>query len=112
MKGLEALERLDENKYQVAIRVLKEAFIVLDKSDITNTCWFKYLEELEKENQELKEENNNLKKALDKACEMLEWGCPVEQDLIDYLDCENCKNTEKECWKKYFLNEVKDNEKD
>ena len=112
MKGLEALERLDENKYQVAIRVLKEAFIVLGKSDITNTCWFKYLEELEKENQELKEENNNLKKALDKACEMLEWGCPVEQDLIDYLDCENCKNTEKECWKKYFLNEVKDNEKD
>ena len=93
----------NENKYQVAIRVLKEAFIVLGKSDITNTCWFKYLEELEKE-------NNKLKKALDKACEMLEWGCPVEQDLIDYLDCENCKNTEKECWKKYFLKEVLENE--
>ena len=55
---------------------------------------------------DLEKENNNLKKALDKACEMLEWGCPVEQDLIDYLDCENCKNTEKECWKKYFLKEV------
>ena len=54
MKGLEALERLDENKYQVAIRVLKEAFIVLGKSDITNTCWFKYLEELENENKVLK----------------------------------------------------------
>ena len=67
---------------------------------------------IEMENQELKEENTNLKKAFDKACEMLEWGCPVEQDLIDDLDCENCKNTEKECWKKYFLNEVKDNEKD
>ena len=64
---------------------------------------------IEMENQELKEENNNLKKALDKACEMLEWGCPVEQDLIDDLDCENCKNTEKECWKKYFLNEVLEN---
>ena len=64
---------------------------------------------IEMENQELKEENNNLKKALDKACEMLEWGCPVEQNLIDYLDCENCKNTEKECWKKYFLNEVLEN---
>ena len=65
---------------------------------------------IEMENQELKEENNKLKKALDKACEMLEWGCPVEQDLIDDLDCENCKNTEKECWKKYFLNEVVENE--
>ena len=119
LKDLERLEQIEkaqdleignlkfidnENKYQVAIRVLKEAFIVLGKSDITNTCWFKYLEELEKE-------NNNLKKALDKSCEMLEWGCPVEQDLIDDLDCENCKNTEKECWKKYFLNEVVDNEK-
>lgn len=68
------------------------------------------LKSLEKENQELKEENNNLKKALDKACERLEWGCPVEQDLIDDLDCENCKNTEKECWKKYFLKEVFENE--
>ena len=65
---------------------------------------------IEMENQELKEENNKLKKALDKTCEMLECGCPVEQDLIDDLDCENCKNTEKECWKKYFLNEVVDNE--
>ena len=120
LKDLERLEEIEkaqdleignlkfidnENKYQVAIRVLKEAFIVLGKSDITNTCWFKYLEELEKENQ-------ILKKALDKACEMLEWGCPVEQDLIDDLDCENCKNTEKECWKKYFLKEVLENEKD
>ena len=62
--------------------------------------------------EELEKENNKLKKALDKACEMLEWGCPVEQDLIDDLDCENCKNTEKECWKKYFLKEVLENEKD
>ena len=58
-----------------------------------------------------KKKIKNLKKHF-KACEMLEWGCPVEQDLIDYLDCENCKNTEKECWKKYFLKEVIDNEKD
>ena len=67
---------------------------------------FEHKWKLQEENQELKEENQNLKKALDKACEMLEWGCPVEQDLIDDLDCENCKSTEKECWKKYFLNEV------
>ena len=31
-------------------------------------------------------------------------------DFIDYFDCENCKNTEKECWKKYFLKEVLENE--
>ena len=55
LKDLERLEQIEktqdleidnlkfidnENKYQVAIRVLKEAFIVLGKSDITNTCWF------------------------------------------------------------------------
>ena len=93
----------DENKYKDAIRVLKEAFIVLGKSDIVNTYWFKFLEELEKENQ-------ILKKALDKACERLDWDCPVSQNLIDDLDCENCKNTEKECWKKYFLKEVLEDE--
>ena len=51
-----------------------------------------------------------LEKAFDKACERLDWDCPEEQnlidDFIDYFDCENCKNTEKECWKKYFLKEV------
>ena len=55
----------NENKYQVAIRVLKEAFIVLGKSDITNTCWFKYLEKLEKENQELKDTNMKYAKLID-----------------------------------------------
>lgn len=51
-----------------------------------------------------------LEKAFDKACESLDWDCPEGQnlidDFIDYFDCENCKNTEKECWKKYFLKEV------
>ena len=51
-----------------------------------------------------------LEKAFDKACERLDWDCPEGQnlidDFIDYFDCENCKNTEKECWKKYFLKEV------
>lgn len=69
------------------------------------------LEISQKSINELKKENEKLKKALDKACEMLEWDCPVEQDLIDDLDCENCNGTYKESWKKYFLNEVKDNEK-
>ena len=64
-------------------------------------------EELEKENQELKD----YIKALDKACEILDWDCPVSQDLVDDLDCENCNDNYKECWKKYFLKEVLENEK-
>ena len=61
----------------------------------------------------------DLEKALDKACEMLNWDCPVSQDVIDDLDCENrCSSdfdeTCKECWKMYFLNladvEVLENE--
>ena len=55
-----------------------------------------------------------LEKAFDKACESLDWDCPEGQnlidDFIDYFDCENCKNTEKECWKKYFLKEVIEDE--
>ena len=55
-----------------------------------------------------------LEKAFDKACESLDWDCPEGQnlidDFIDYFDCENCKNTEKECWKKYFLKEVLEDE--
>lgn len=60
------------------------------------------LEELEKENQKLKDYT----KALDKACERLDWDCPVSQELVDDLDCENCNDNCKECWKKYFLKEV------
>ena len=46
---IESLQCIEtETKYQVAIRVLKEAFITLGRSDIADTCWFKYLEELEK----------------------------------------------------------------
>jgi hypothetical protein len=83
--------------------------------------------ELEKENQELlmalenknKEikklknliHDNPYKKALDKACEILNWDCPVSQDLIADLDCENRCSADfeeccKECWKIYFLKEV------
>ena len=56
--------------------------------------------------EELEKENAKLKKAFNKACEMLDWSCPTEQNLIDYFDCENCKDDYKECWKKYFLYEV------
>lgn len=67
--------------------------------------------QLENENKELKEEYEKLKKALDKACKRLDWDCPVSQDLIDDLDCENRCSTDfeeccRECWKIYFLKEV------
>lgn len=59
----------------------------------------------------LYDENQKLKKALDKACKMLDWDCPVSQDLIADLDCENRCSTDfeeccRECWKIYFLKEV------
>lgn len=50
------------------------------------------------------------KQALEKACERLDDDCPVSQELIDDLDCENCNNNCKECWKKFFLKEVFEDE--
>lgn len=58
----------------------------------------------------LEEENTKLEKALEKSCEKLEYTCPVEEELIDDLDCENCKDNYKECWKKFFLKEVFEDE--
>lgn len=46
----------------------------------------------------------NLEKSFDKACERLDYDCPVGINLIDDLDCVNCCDDMKECWKKYFLN--------
>lgn len=39
-----------------------------------------------------------LEKALDKACEHLDYVCPITLNFIDDLEREN------KCWKKYFLN--------
>lgn len=47
-----------------------------------------------------------LEKALEKSCELLDYTCPVEEELIDDLDCENCEDNYKECWKIFFLKEV------
>ena len=59
---------------------------------------------------DLKEKNQKLEKALDKACKKLDWDCPVSQDLIADLDCENRCSADfeeccRECWKIYFLKE-------
>lgn len=50
-----------------------------------------------------------LEKALDKACERLEYytgNCPCGEELIEDLDCDECDNNCKECWKKFFMKEV------
>ena len=47
-----------------------------------------------------------LEKALDKACEKLDYTCPVEEELVEDLDCDDCDNNCKDCWKKYFMKEV------
>ena len=47
-----------------------------------------------------------LEKALDIACEKLEYTCPVEEELTNDLDCDDCSNNCKGCWKIYFLKEV------
>ena len=106
-------EQIDECDKKGLLRTIKQD---LDK-----------LEQLEKENQglkkvrdnysdqlnyvwnivnSLKDENTRLKQALEKACERLDDDCPVSQELIDDLDCENCNSNCKECWKKFFLKQV------
>ena len=89
-------EYLTEREYKEWLRTIKEDFIVL-----------------EKENEQLKgtENNEKLKKALELACEMLSWDCPVSQNLINDLDCDACCDNYKECWKKYFMKKVLDNDK-
>ena len=105
-------------KWYENVNMLKEILENISKEleevEYGSRVWYLLTDEsnLIKNHLELIKENQILKKALDKACEMLEWGCPVEQDLIDDLDCENCKSTEKECWKKYFLNEALEDAKD
>ena len=123
-QDLERLEELEKENLE-----LKEEYENLDRS--FNSCHLDYEnlkgenEQLEKENEDLKVfvdayanardelliRNQKLEKALDKACEMLNWECPVSQNLIDDLDCENRCSDDfqeccKECWKLYFLKEA------
>lgn len=106
----------NENKYQTSIRVLKEAFIALGKSDIANTCWFKYLEQLEKENQKLKNAIQILKdKSVDIVCLQLcfkhynvEYYNNELSNYLPYFMVVKCQLTQEEY---NLLKEVLGNEK-
>lgn len=85
----------------------KEAFQqVLNK--VRNTSRW-YEDELKLIQQDL-DKLENLEKALDKACELLAdytGICPFSKKLMYETNCDlNCKDTYKECWKKYFMKEV------
>lgn len=132
MTSKEALEiiifRLTSHEEDLELRETDKKVIEIIKQDLER------LEALKKENVELRQEvsaledysydvdcekeflikeNEKLKKALEKACKILSWDCPCDQDLINDLDCEDrCQpNIDcTECWKKYFLKEVVNNE--
>lgn len=70
-------------------------------------------EEIEKDYMNVKQDLDRvemLEKALDKACELLAdytGICPFSKKLMYETNCDlNCKDTYKECWKKYFMKEV------
>ena len=88
------LEIIFEKLYLILTENLREDLVKPIKQD---------LDKLEK-----------LEKAFDKACERLEYytgTCPFEQELIYETNCDlNCKDTYKECWKKYFMIEVLHND--
>ena len=66
-------------EFEKEIKELKETINDLQKD----------YDALDFEQVELYAENTKLKKALEKACEKLDCTCPVEEELIDDLDCEN-----------------------
>lgn len=117
---LEGLEKIFSDSHICEIKArFKEIDCTAEKCDgcslgigdgicLKNTFEKKW--ELEKENRHLKEclkrRDEELTKVLDKACERLDYDCLVSQDLINDLDCENCNDDTKGCWRKYFLKEV------
>ena len=131
MNSKEALELL-KNNISDYLETIKNNEPTVDKIGFLYVCLLyeiikqdlEKLEKLKKKNKrllvnknvaqgiaiKLKEENDKLKKALDKACERLEESCPVDQELVEDLDCDECNNNCKECWKKYFMKEVLGNE--
>lgn len=110
MTSREALEFLTEgicncpqcSKY-VECMDLDESESVCENAKFIIIKDLKRLEQLEKE-------NTKLKQALEKACERLDYTCPVEEELIEDLNCEECNSNSEECWVKFFLKEVLKNE--
>ena len=94
MKSKECLERL-----------LKYANI--NEAELITKYGYSASNDIETIKQDL-DRLEKLEKALDKACEKLDYTCiPVEEELVEDLDCDNnCK----ECWKKYFMKEVSKND--
>jgi hypothetical protein len=101
-QDLERLEVLEQENQEYFEIICKQAYLLnnkhIDKPII----------------EKLIQENEKLKKALELACERLSWDCPVAQDLIDDLDCEKtCGDCNmKECWVKYFMKKVLENDID
>lgn len=97
-------------------KIIKQDLDRLEKLEEENLDLLKECAELHQDLKslvKLKEENDRLKKALDKACERLEYyidNCPCGEELIEDLDCDECDNNCKECWKKYFMKEVLGND--
>ena len=108
MNSLEALRTIlincknllvDENHNIVKL----EDLVKIIKQDLERLEMFEQnYDTTVRRNKELIEENEKLNQALDKACKRLDYTCPVEEELIEDLDCENCKDNYKECWKKFF----------
>lgn len=98
-KDLERLEKLEKENKELRDKLKEPKYKVLMGCRGGGKQFAQHVEIIKKEKQKLK-------KALDNACERLDWDCPVSQGLIDDLDCEYCKDTYKECWKKYFLRGV------
>ena len=48
--------------------------------------------------------------ALDKACEKLQFTCPIQEELVKDINCNDCHHNCQECWRRYFMKEVLDNE--
>ena len=117
MNSKELLKKIELARIGNGTQSINDVCLILNKEETLEHL--KYVEQLEKElkrcqdtikkwmgdHKKLIIDNGKMKKALEKACERLEYICPVEVELIEDLDCENCEDNYKECWKKFFLKE-------
>lgn len=129
MNSKEALRRIEEELYLILPKNIRQELIETIKQDldrleqlekenkelkdkikemeVLNENLNKYIDNF-RQNANIQDLNRlqeiyKLEKALEKVCEKLSDDCPVSQELIDDLDCENCNSNSKECWVKFFL---------